>query len=74
MDWASPLLRAETLPFVVGIAGILMCVVAIIVGGLVRIAKMLIVHRERMAKIAHGIDPDWNRQLSSRGVADIARE
>jgi len=41
--------------------------VAVIVGGVVKIAKMLIVHRERMAKIAHGIDPDYAPPPSSSG-------
>jgi hypothetical protein len=32
--------------------------VAIVMGGIVGIATLVIQHRERMAKIEHGIDPD----------------
>ena len=59
MEWASPFLRAEIMPFVVAIAGILLAVTAVLVGGILKVVRMLIIHRERMAKIAHGIDPDY---------------
>jgi uncharacterized membrane protein (DUF106 family) len=61
-DWIDRLITPGNMPFVVGILGILMCSVAIIVGGVVKIVRMVIVHRERMAKIANGIDPDLSRR------------
>ena len=59
MEWTSRFLKPDVLPFLIPIAGILLGAIAVIVGGVVKILKMLIVHRERMAKIAHGIDPDY---------------
>jgi Flp pilus assembly protein protease CpaA len=41
----------ETLVFLIPIA-------AIIVGGIIAIAKLLVRHRERMAMIEQGMDPD----------------
>jgi hypothetical protein len=50
-QWFQSLLRPEVMPFVV--AGIAVC------GGMViAISKAIMHHRERMAKIEHGIDPD----------------
>jgi uncharacterized membrane protein (DUF106 family) len=60
MEWLKPLLTTPNMPFLIAILGILLCCIAVIVGGVVKILKMLMVHRERMAKIAHGIDPDYN--------------
>jgi len=37
-------------------------VVAILVGGTIAIVRMVITHRERMAKIGMGIDPDAQRK------------
>ena len=50
-QWLHSLLRPEVLPFVV--AGI-----AVFGGMVIAIAKAIMHHRERMAKIEHGIDPD----------------
>jgi hypothetical protein len=49
--WLHSLLQPEVLPFVVAI-------VAIAGGISIAIAKAIMRHRERMAKIEHGIDPD----------------
>ncbi len=51
MRWEQIFTHPSVLPFVVAI-------VAILTGGVIAIAKLLIVHRERMAKIERGIDPD----------------
>lgn len=59
MDYVGRLFETQNMPFLIPICGILMCCVAILVGGVIRIFKMILVHRERMAKIAHGIDPDY---------------
>jgi hypothetical protein len=45
------LLRPEVLPFI-------MLIVAIIVAGIVAVIKVLIHHRERMAMIEQGMNPD----------------
>lgn len=50
MDW-SRLLEPEIFVFLVPIA-------AIVVGGAIAIAKLVIHHRERLAMIEHGIHPD----------------
>jgi hypothetical protein len=55
-QWFQPLLRPEVLPFV--IAGI-----AVFGGVVIAIAKVIMHHRERMAKIEHGIDPDAKEAL-----------
>jgi hypothetical protein len=47
----SLLSNPVAMPFLVG-------TVAIVVVGIVAIVRILIRHRERMAKIEHGIDPD----------------
>jgi hypothetical protein len=59
MPWTSRFLEPDVMPFLIPIAGILLGAIAVIVGGVVKILKMLIIHRERMAKIAHGMDPDY---------------
>ena len=50
-QWFQSILRPEMMPFVVGI-------VAIAGGMSIAAAKAIMRHRERMAKIEHGIDPD----------------
>ncbi len=50
MSWAQ-LLSPAVIVFMIPIAGIL-------VGGAIAIASMVITHRERMAKIMMGMDPD----------------
>jgi hypothetical protein len=59
MEWTSRFLKPEVMPFLIPIAAFALGAVAVIVGAIVKILKMLCVHRERMAKIAHGIDPDY---------------
>ena len=43
---------------VVGLGGLLVPIVAILVGGAISITAMVIRHQERIAKIERGIDPD----------------
>ena len=54
MDFMSLLHNPATLVFMIPIA-------AILVGGLISITKMIINHRERMAMIERGIDPDTKK-------------
>ncbi len=55
--WLQDLLQPRVLPFLVAIIAV--------GGGLaVAIVKLIVRHRERMAKIEHGIDPD----AGTRGV------
>jgi hypothetical protein len=50
-QWFRDLLQPYVLPFLVAI-------VAISGGVIIAAIKAIICHRERMAKIEHGIDPD----------------
>jgi len=59
-ELTSRLLKPEVFPLLIPLAAILLGGIAVIVGGVVKIMKLLMVHRERMAKIAHGIDPDYS--------------
>jgi len=43
---------------VMSLGGLLVPIVAIIVGGAVAITTMVLRHQERLAKIERGIDPD----------------
>ena len=43
---------------VFGLGGLLVPIVAIIVGGAIAITMMILRHNERIAKIERGIDPD----------------
>jgi len=43
---------------VVSLGGLLVPIVAILVGGAISITAMVIRHQERIAKIERGIDPD----------------
>ena len=43
---------------IVGLGGLLVPIVAIIVGGAVAVTTMVLRHQERIAKIERGIDPD----------------
>jgi hypothetical protein len=68
MEWLHNLMSPDKIalmPFVVGIVALLVGALAILVSGIVKIVKMLIVHRERMAKIAQGIDPDASPPTSA---------
>jgi hypothetical protein len=53
MDWLKTLFSNHTFAFFFAVVGIPM-----IVMGLKEIIKLLIKHRERMAMIEHGMDPD----------------
>jgi len=55
MDWLKTLVSNNTFLFFFAVVGIPM-----IVMGLKEIIKLLIKHRERMAMIEHGMDPDAN--------------
>ena len=43
---------------IVSLGGLLVPITAIIVGGVVAVATMILRHQERIAKIERGIDPD----------------
>jgi hypothetical protein len=43
---------------ITSLGGLLVPICAILVGGAIAIAAMIIRHQERMAKIERGIDPD----------------
>jgi hypothetical protein len=43
---------------IIGLGGLLVPIVAIIVGGVIAIVTMILKHQERIAKIERGIDPD----------------
>jgi hypothetical protein len=43
---------------IVGLGGLLVPIVAIIVGGAIAVTTMILKHQERIAKIERGIDPD----------------
>ncbi len=49
---------------VFSLGGLLVPIVAIIVGGVIAVIKMIHEHDERLAKIERGIDPDgpWPQQ------------
>ena len=49
---------------ILGLGGLLVPIIAIIVGGVIGVVKMMHAHNERMAKIERGIDPDgpWPTQ------------
>ena len=49
---------------ILGLGGLLVPIVAIIVGGAISITAMVHKHQERLAKIERGIDPDgpWPQQ------------
>jgi hypothetical protein len=63
MAWPELLKHPETAVFLIPI-------VAIIMGGLIAIVKLLIRHRERMAMIEQGLDPDAGREWSQANAAD----
>jgi uncharacterized membrane protein (DUF106 family) len=52
-QWLSAILRPEVLVFAIPI-------VAILGGVAFQITRAILIHRERMTKIEHGIDPDAN--------------
>ncbi len=61
LDWLSALLlAADSVPLVIdpGIIALFIPIIAIIFGSIAGILKMVIKHRERMAKIGMGMDPD----------------
>ena len=58
-SWLSLFSRPDTLALMIPFAALMIPVVAIVVGGIVAIAKLLIRHRERMTMIEHGIHPDY---------------
>jgi hypothetical protein len=49
---------------ITSLGGLLVPIVAVIVGGLIAIVTMVLKHQERIAKIERGIDPDgpWPQQ------------
>jgi hypothetical protein len=63
MSFLDKILRPDILPFVVAIVAI---VFAITAGAITTVTRLIIAHRERMAKIERGIDPD----VSTNSAAD----
>ena len=59
MDWLKNMFSDHTFLFFFAVIGIPMIVVS-----LKEIVKLLIKHRERMAMIEHGMDPDAFRRQS----------
>jgi hypothetical protein len=57
MDWLKNMFSDHTFLFFFAVIGIPMIVIS-----LKEIVKLLIKHRERMAMIEHGLDPDAYRQ------------
>ena len=53
MEWLKTIFSNHTFAFFFAIVG-----VPLIVKGTVEVIRMLIKHRERMAMIEHGMDPD----------------
>jgi len=47
---------------ITSLGGLLVPIVAIIVGGAIAITTMILRHQERLAKIERGIDPDGPQQ------------
>jgi hypothetical protein len=43
---------------IIGLGGLLVPIVALIVGGIIAVVTMVLKHQERIAKIERGIDPD----------------
>ena len=43
---------------IIGLGGLLVPIVAILVGGAISITVLVLKHQERIAKIERGIDPD----------------
>jgi hypothetical protein len=43
---------------ILGLGGLLVPIVAIIVGGVIVVAQMIMKHQERIAKIERGVNPD----------------
>ncbi len=67
MDWTSRLLDPQVLPLMIPVVALMVGALAVLVGGITKILKMLMNHRERMAKIAHGIDPDYSPSPGDAG-------
>jgi hypothetical protein len=47
---------------IIGLGGLLVPIVAIVVGGVIAVVTMILKHQERIAKIERGIDPDAGPQ------------
>jgi hypothetical protein len=50
--------RVRLVDSIIGLGGLLVPIVAIIVGGAIAITVLVLKHQERIAKIERGIDPD----------------
>jgi hypothetical protein len=50
--------RVRLVDSIVSLGGLLVPIVAIIVGGAIAVTTMILRHQERIAKIERGIDPD----------------
>jgi hypothetical protein len=54
--------RVRLVDSIVSLGGLLVPIVAIIVGGVIAVVTMILKHQERIAKIERGIDPDAGPQ------------
>jgi len=68
MDWLKTLFSNHTFTFFFIVVGF-----PVLVMGAKEIIKLLIKHRERMAMIEHGIDPDANYR-QSRPIESFSEE
>ena len=61
---------------ILGLGGLLVPIVAIIVGGVISITVLVHKHQERIAKIERGIDPDAQAaaKLGGGGQPDVGRQ
>ncbi len=53
------------LPVIAILSGCSICAIAIVCGTVTKIAQMVIKHRERMARIEQGLDPDVPKESRS---------
>ncbi len=58
MTWYQFLSNPGNLPTVAILAICSVAVVGALTSALVKVVKLVVVHRERMARIEHGFDPD----------------
>jgi hypothetical protein len=60
LEWLGVAMLAEQPPVLIdpGTLALLIPIAAIVCGSIAGIVKMIIKHRERMAKIGMGLDPD----------------
>jgi hypothetical protein len=58
----EPRTAKDLMESILGLGGLLVPIVALIVGGVIAVTAMILKHQERLAKIERGIDPDAAEQ------------